>query len=167
MNKHTKVKLVFLVILCFVLMCGFTSKEGVKSGVETVVFNYMTDNPPKDNEAILTMYESKSKAKYSGFATSDGTSSQIKIKVSAEPIKNITIMGSEWYNCYALVNITPECKEKLDKGQLKVDLDKSRQSQKSEKVSKRKIKKVLGVIVIAIGYAIILSKVTRRRKKED
>lgn len=93
MNKHTKVKLVFLVILCFVLMCGFTSKEGVKSDVETVVFNYMTDNPPKDNEAILTMYESKSKAKYNGFATSDGTSSEIEVKVTADPVKNMTFLG--------------------------------------------------------------------------
>ena len=166
MNKHTKVKLVFLVILCFVLMCGFTSKEGVKSDVETVVFNCMTDNPPKNNEAILTMYESKSKVKYSGFATSDGTSSEIEVKVTADPVKNMTFFGKKWYNCHALVNITTECKEKLDKGQLKVELD-SKESQKSEKVSKRETKKVLGVIVIAIGYAIILSKVTGRRKKVD
>lgn len=172
MNKFTKVKLVFLVILCFVLMCGFTSKEGVKSDVETVNFTYITDKLPKGGEVLLTMYESKSNTKYNGFVTSDGTSSQIKIKVSAEPFKsNITSLGVEWYNCYALVNITPECKEKLTKGQLivkKVNLDsKSCQNQKSEKVSKREIKKVQGVIVIAIGYAIILSKVTGRRKKED
>lgn len=115
MNKHTKVKLVFLVILCFVLMCGFTSNKGNESDVETVIFNYMTDNPPKGDEVLLTMYESKSKAKYSGFATSDGTSSQIKVKVTADPVKNMTFFGKKWYNCHALVNITTECKEKLDK----------------------------------------------------
>lgn len=168
MNKFTKVKSVFLVILCFVLTCGFTSNKGGISGVETVNFTYMTDKPPKGGGVLLTMYESKTNTKYNGFVTSDGTSSQIKIKVSAEPIKNITIMGSEWYNCHTLVNITTECKEKLDKGQLRVDLDsKVSQSKKSEKMSKREIKKVLGVIVIAIGYAIILSKVTGRRKKVD
>lgn len=124
MNKHTKVKLVFLVILCFVLMCGFTSNKGDKSDVETVVFNYMTDNPPKDNEATLTMYEGESKTKYNGFVTLNGTSSQIKVKVTAEPFKNnIAFLGITWYNCHALVNITPECKEKMDKGQLRVDLD--------------------------------------------
>lgn len=131
-----KVKLVFLAILCFVLMYGFTSNKGGVSGVETVVFNYMTDNPPKDNEAILTMYESKSKVKYSGFATSDGTSSQIKVKVTADPVKNMTFFGKKWYNCYALVNITTECKEKIDKGQLKVELD-SKESQKSENTNKK------------------------------
>ena len=136
MNKHTKVKLVFLVILCFVLMCGFTSKEGVKSDVETVVFNYMTDNPPKGNEATLTMYESKSKAKYSGFATSDGTSSEIEVMVTADPVKNMTFFGKKWYNCHALVNITTECKEKMDRGQLRVDLD-SKESKKSENTNKR------------------------------
>lgn len=169
MNKHTKVKLAFLVILCFVLLCGFTSNKGGVSGVETVNFIYTTDKPPKGGEVLLTMYESKSNTKYSGFVTPDGTSSQIKVEVSAELFKDATIMGmgSKWYNCHALVNITPECKEKLGKGQLRVDLDKSCQSQKSEKVSKREIKKVLGVIVIAIGYAIILSKVTGRRKKVD
>lgn len=168
MNKHTKVKLVFLVILCFVLMCGFTSNKGGVSGVETVNFTYITDNSPK-GEVLLTMYESKSNTKYNGFVTSDGTSSQIKVKVTAEPFKNnIAFLGITWYNCHALVNITTECKEKMDKGQLKVDLDsKSCQNQKSEKMSKREIKKVLGVIVIAIGYAIILSKVTGRRKKVD
>ena len=168
MNKYTKVKLVFLVILCFVLMCGFTSNKGGVSGVETVNFTYITDKPPK-SEVLLTMYESKSNTKYNGFVTSDGTSSQIKIKVSAEPFKNnIAFLGITWYNCYALVNITPECKEKLYKGQLRVDLDsKVSQSKKSEKMSKREIKKVLGVITIAIGYAIILSKVTGRRKKVD
>lgn len=168
MNKHTKVKLVFLVILCFVLLCGFTSNKGGVSGVETVNFTYITDKPPR-GEVLLTMYESKSNTKYSGFVTSDGTSSQIKIEVSAEPFKNnIAFMGITWYNCYALVNITPECKEKLDKGQLKVDLDpKGCQSQKNEKMGKREVKKVLGVIVTVIGYAIILSKVTGRRKKVD
>ena len=123
MNKHTKVKLVFLVILCFVLMYGFTSNKVNKSGVETVVFNYMTDNPPKDNKATLTMYESKSKAKYSGFVTSDGTSSEIEVKVTSDPVKNMTFFGKKGYNCHALVNITTECKDKLDKGQLRVVLD--------------------------------------------
>ena len=136
MNKRTKVKLVFLVILCFVLMYGFTSNKGNESGVETVIFNYMTDKPPKNNEAILTIYESKSKAKYSGFATSDGTSSQIKVKVTADPVKNMTFFGKKWYNCNALVNITTECKEKMDKGQLKVELD-SKESQKSENTNKK------------------------------
>lgn len=167
MNKHIKVKLVFLVILCFVLMCGFTSNKGGVSGVEAVNVNYTTNKPPKDR-VLLTMYESKSNTKYNGFVTSDGTNSQIKVQFSVEPIKNITIKGLDCYYCYALVNITPECKEKLEKGQLRVDLDsKSCQSQKSEKVSKREIKKVLGVIIIAIGYAIILSKVTGRREKVD
>ena len=169
MNKHIKVKLVFLVILCVVLMCGFTSNKGGVSGVETVNFTYITDKPPKNGEVLLTMYEGESKTKYNGFVTSDGTSSQIKVKVSAEPFKNnIAFMGITWYNCHALVNITPKCKEKLGKGQLRVDLDsKVSQSKKSEKMSKREIKKVLGVITIAIGYAIILSKVTGRRKKVD
>lgn len=167
MNKHTKVKLLFLVILCFVLMCGFTSNKGGISGVETVNFIYTTDKPPKDDEVLLTMYESKSNTKYNGFVTSDGTSSKIKIKVSAELIGHMTI-GSEWYNCHALINITPECKEKLEKGQLRIAFDpKVSQSKKSKKMSKREIKKVLGVITIAIGYAIILSKVTGRREKVE
>lgn len=167
MNKITKVKSVFLVILCFVLMCGFTSNKGGVSGVETVMFYYQTDKPPKGGEVLLTMYESNTK--YNGFVTSEGTSYQIKVGVTAEPFKNnIEFMGITWYNCHALVNITPECKEKLEKGQLRVDLDsKVSHSKKSEKMSKREIKKVLGVIVIAIGYAIILSKVTGRRKKVD
>lgn len=164
MNKRTKVKLVFLVILCFVLMCGFTSKEGVKSDVETVVFNYMTDNPPKDNEAILTMYESKSKVKYSGFATSDGTSSQIKVKVTADPVKNMTFFGKKWYNCHALVNITTECKEKIDKGQLKVELD-SKESQKSENTNKKDTNKIASAIIIGIISAFVLSKITEEREK--
>ena len=74
MNKQTKVKLVFLVILCFVLMCGFTSNKGGVSGVETVNFTYITDKPPK-GEVLLTMYEGESNTKYNGFVTSDGTSS--------------------------------------------------------------------------------------------
>lgn len=164
MNKHTKVKLVFLVILCFVLMCGFTSKEGVKSDVETVVFNYMTDNPPKDNEAILIMYESKSKAKYNGFATSDGTSSEIKVKVTADPVKNMTFFGKKWYNCHALVNITTECKEKIDKGQLKVELD-SKESQKSENTNKKDTNKIASAIIIGIISAFVLSKITEEREK--
>lgn len=165
MNKRTKVKLVFLVILCFVLMCGFTSKEGVKSDVETVVFNYMTDKPPKDNEALLTMYESKSKAKYSGFATSDGTSSQIEVKVTADPVKNMTFFGKKWYNCHALVNITTECKEKIDKGQLKVELD-SKESQKSENTNKKDTNKIASAIIIGIIGAFVLSKITEEREKE-
>ena len=164
MNKFTKVKLVFLVILCFVLMCGFTSKEGVKSDVETVVFNYMTDNPPKDNEATLTMYESKSEAKYSGFATSDGTSSKIEVKVTADPVKNMTFFGKKWYNCHALVNITTECKEKIDKGQLKVELD-SKESKKSENTNKKDTNKIASAIIIGIISAFVLSKITEEREK--
>lgn len=164
MNKHTKVKLVFLVILCFVLMCGFTSKEGVKSDVETVVFNYMTDSPPKDNEAILTMYESKSNAKYSGFATSDGTSSEIEVKVTADPVKNMTFFGKKWYNCHALVNITPECKEKFDKGQLRVDVA-SKESKKSENTNKKDTNKIASAIIIGIISAFVLSKITEEREK--
>lgn len=164
MNKHTKVKLVFLVILCFVLMCGFTSNKGDKSDVETVVFNYMTDNPPKDNEATLTMYESKSKAKYSGFATSDGTSSQIEVKVTADPVKNMTFFGKKWYNCHALVNITTECKEKMDKGQLRVDLD-TKESKKSENTNKKDTNKIASAIIIGIISAFVLSKITEEREK--
>ena len=164
MNKFTKVKLVFLVILCFVLMCGFTSKEGVKSDVETVVFNYMTDNPPKDNEATLTMYESKSKAKYSGFATLNGTSSQIEVKVTADPVKNMTFFGKKWYNCHALVNITTECKEKLNKGQLRVDLD-TKESKKSENTNKKDTNKIASAIIIGIISAFVLSKITEEREK--
>ena len=159
-----KVKLVFLAILCFVLMCGFTSNKGGVSGVETVVFNYMTDNPPKDNEVILTMYESKSKVKYSGFATSDGTSSQIKVKVTADPVKNMTFFGKKWYNCHALVNITTECKEKIDKGQLKVELD-SKESQKSENTNKKDTNKIASAIIIGIISAFVLSKITEEREK--
>lgn len=164
MNKFTKVKLVFLVILCFVLMCGFTSKEGVKSDVETVVFNYMTDNPPKDNEATLTMYESKSKAKYSGFATLNGTSSQIEVKVTADPVKNMTFFGKKWYNCHALVNITTECKEKLDKGQLRVELY-TKESKKSENTNKKDTNKIASAIIIGIISAFVLSKITEEREK--
>ena len=167
MNKHIKVKSVFLAILCFVLMCSFTSNKGGVSGVEIVNFTYITDKPPKGGEVLLTMYESNTK--YNGFVTSDGTSSQIKIKVSAEPFKNnIAFLGITWYNCHALVNITPECKEKLDKGQLRVELNsKTKGCQKNENTNKKETKKILGVIVIAIGYAIILSKVTRRQEKVD
>lgn len=165
MNKLTKVKSVFLVILCFVLMCGFTSKEGVKSDVETVVFNCITDNPPKDNEAILTMYESKSNAKYSGFATSDGTSSQIEVKVTADPVKNMTFFGKKWYNCHALINITTECKEKFDKGQLMIDLD-PKVTQKSENIDKKETNKIASAIIIGIIGAFVLSKLTEEREKE-
>lgn len=164
MNKHTKVKLVFLVILCFVLMCGFTSNKGNKSDVETVIFNYMTDNPPKENKATLTMYESKSKAKYSGFATSDGKSSQIEVKVVADPVKNMTFFGKKGYNCHALVNITTECKEKLEKGQLKVDLD-SKESKKSENTNKKDTNKIASAIIIGIISAFVLSKITEEREK--
>ena len=166
MDKHTKVKLVFLVILCFVLMCGFTSNKGNASDVETVIFNYMTDNPPKNNEVTLTMYESKSNAKYSGFATSNGTSSQIEVKVTADPVKNMTFFGKKWYNCHALVNITTECKEKLDKGQLKVELDsKSCQSYKSENTNKKDTNKIASAIIIGIISAFVLSKITEEREK--
>lgn len=164
MNKYTKVKLVFLVILCFVLMCGFSSNKGNESDVETVNFNYMTDNPPKDNEAILTMYESKSKAKYSGFATSDGTSSEIEVKVTADPVKNMTFFGKKWYNCHALVNITTECKEKLDKGQLRVDLN-PKVTQKSENTNKKDTNKIASAIIIGIISAFVLSKITEEREK--
>jgi hypothetical protein len=164
MNKQTKVKLAFLVILCFVLMCGFTSNKGNESDVETVIFNYMTDKPPKDNEALLTMYESKSKAKYSGFATSDGTSSQIEVEVTADPVKNMTFFGKKWYNCHALVNITTECKEKLDKGQLRVELD-SKESQKSENTNKEGTNKIASAIIIGIISAFVLSKITEEREK--
>ena len=165
MNKHTKVKLAFLVILCFVLMCGFTSNKGNESDVETVIFNYMTDNPPKDNEAILTMYESKSKAKYSGFATSDGTSSEVEVKVTADPVKNMTFFGKKWYNCHALVNITTECKEKMDKGQLRVDVD-TKESKKSENTNKKDTNKIASAIIIGIISAFVLSKITEEREKE-
>lgn len=164
MNKHIKVKLVFLVILCFVLMCGFTSNKGNKSDVETVIFNYMTDKPPKDNVALLTMYESKSNTKYNGFVTSDGTSSQIEVKVTADPVKNMTFFGKKWYNCHALVNITTECKEKMDKGQLKVELD-SKESQKSENTNKKDTNKIASAIIIGIISAFVLSKITEEREK--
>jgi hypothetical protein len=164
MDKHIKVKQVFPVILCFVLMCGFTSNKGNESGVETVIFNYMTDKPPKDNEALLTMYESKSNTKYNGFVTSDGTSSQIEVKVTADPVKNMTFFGKKWYNCHALVNITTECKEKMDKGQLKVELD-SKESQKSENTNKKDTNKIASAIIIGIISAFVLSKITEERKK--
>jgi hypothetical protein len=164
MNKHTKVKLVFLVILCFVLMCGFTSNKEDKSNVETVIFNYMTDNPPEDSEVILTMYESKSKAKYSGFAISDGTSSKIEVEVTAEPVKNMTFFGKKWYNCHALVNITTECKEKMDRGQLRVDLD-TKESKKSENTNKKDTNKIASAIIIGIVSAFVLSKITEEREK--
>lgn len=165
MNKHTKVKLVFLVILCFVLMCGFTSNKGGVSGVETVNFTYIKDKPPKGGEVLLTMYEGESKTKYNGFVTSDGTSSQIKVKVTAEPFKNnIEFMGITWYNCHALVNITTECKEKIDKGQLKVDLD-TKESKKSENTNKKDTNKIASAIIIGIISAFVLSKITEEREK--
>lgn len=164
MNKHIKVKLVFLVILCFVLMCGFTSNKGGVSGVETVNVNYTTDKLP-NGKVLLTMYESKSNIKYNGFVTSEGTSSQIKIKFSAEPIKGITIKGLECYYCQALVNITTECKEKLDKGQLRVDLD-LKESQKSENTDKKETNKIVSAIIIGIISAFVLSKLTEEREKK-
>ena len=145
-------------------MCGFTSNKGGVSGVETVVFNYMTDEPPKNGEATLTMYESKSKAKYSGFATLNGTSSQIEVKVTADPVKNMTFFGKEWYNCHALVNITTECKEKLDKGQLRVELY-TKESKKSENTNKKDTNKIASAIVIGIISAFVLSKITEEREK--
>lgn len=166
MNKYTKVKTVFLVILCFVLMCGFISNKGGVSGVETVNLYYMTDKPPKSGKVLLTMYEGENKTKYNGFVTSDGTSSQIKVEVTVEPIKNITIMGSEWYNCHALVNITTECKEKLDKGQLRVNIDsKGCKSQKSENINKKETNKIASVIIIGIIGAFVLSKLTKEREE--
>ena len=165
MNKHIKVKLIFPVILCFVLMCGFTSNKGGVSGVETVNFTYIADKPPKGGEVLLTMYEGESKTKYNGFVTSDGTSSQIKVKVTAEPFKNnIEFMGITWYNCHALVNITPECKEKLNKGQLRVELD-SKESKKSEKTNKKDTNKIASAIIIGIISAFVLSKITEEREK--
>lgn len=165
MNKHIKVKLAFLVILCFVLMCGFTSNKGGVSGAETVNFTYIADKPPKGGEVLLTMYEGESKTKYNGFVTSDGTSSQIKVKVTAEPFKNnIEFMGITWYNCHALVNITPECKEKLNKGQLRVELD-SKESKKSEKTNKKDTNKIASAIIIGIISAFVLSKITEEREK--
>lgn len=154
-------------MLCLaLLLCGFTSNKGGVSGVETVNVNYTTDKPPKDGEVLLTMYESKSNTKYNGFVTSDGSSSQIKVKFSVEPIKNITIKGLECYYCYALVNITPECKEKLDKGQLRVNVD-SKGCKKSETTNKKNIKKISSVIIIGIISAFVISKITKEGKKED
>lgn len=151
-------------MLCLALsLCGFTSNKGGVSDVEAVNVNYMTDKPP-NGKVLLTMYESKSNTKYNGFVTSDGTSSQIKIKFSVEPIKNITIKGLECYYCYALVNITPECKEKLAKGQLRVDLD-SKKSKKSENTNKKDTNKIASAIIIGIISAFVLSKITEEREK--
>lgn len=111
------------------------------------------------------MYESKSKAKYSGFATSDGTSSEIEVKVTADPVKNMTFfLGRNGYNCHALVNITAGCKEKLDKGQLRVDLD-TKESKKSENTNKKDTNKIASAIVIGIISAFVLSKITEEREK--
>jgi hypothetical protein len=164
MNKLIKTKLAVLVMLCLALsLCGFTSNKGGVSDVEAVNVNYTTDKPP-NGKVLLTMYESKSNTKYNGFVTSDGTSSQIKIKFSVEPIKNITIKGLECYYCYALVNITPECKEKLAKGQLRVDLD-SKESKKSENTNKKDTNKIASAIIIGIISAFVLSKITEEREK--
>lgn len=151
-------------MLCLALsLCGFTSNKGGVSDVEAVNVNYTTDKPP-NGKVLLTMYENKSNTKYNGFVTSDGTSSQIKIKFSVEPIKNITIKGLECYYCYALVNITPECKEKLAKGQLRVDLD-SKESKKSENTNKKDTNKIASAIIIGIISAFVLSKITEEREK--
>ena len=151
-------------MLCLALsLCGFTSNKGGVSDVEAVNVNYTTDKPP-NGKVLLTMYESKSNTKYDGFVTSDGTSSQIKIKFSVEPIKNITIKGLECYYCYALVNITPECKDKLAKGQLRVDLD-SKESKKSENTNKKDTNKIASAIIIGIISAFVLSKITEEREK--
>lgn len=151
-------------MLCLALsLCGFTSNKGGVSDVEAVNVNYTTDKPP-NGKVLLTMYESKSNTKYNGFVTSDGTSSQIKIKFSVETIKNITIKGLECYYCYALVNITPECKEKLAKGQLRVDLD-SKESKKSENTNKKDTNKIASAIIIGIISAFVLSKITEEREK--
>ena len=151
-------------MLCLALsLCGFTSNKGGVSDVEAVNVNYTTDKPP-NGKVLLTMYESKSNTKYNGFVTSDGTSSQIKIKFYVEPIKNITIKGLECYYCYALVNITPECKEKLAKGQLRVDLD-SKESKKSENTNKKDTNKIASAIIIGIISAFVLSKITEEREK--
>lgn len=151
-------------MLCLALsLCGFTSNKGGVSDVEAVNVNYTTDKPP-NGKVLLTMYESKSNTKYNGFVTSDGTSSQIKIKFSVEPIKNITIKGLECYYCYALVNITPECKEKLAKGQLRVDLD-SKESKKSENTNKKDTNKIASAIIIGIISAFVLSKITEEREE--
>ena len=164
MNKFIKTKLAVLVMLCLALsLCGFTSNKGGVSDVEAVNVNYTTDKPP-NGKVLLTMYESKSNTKYNGFVTSDGTSSQIKIKFYVEPIKNITIKGLECYYCYALVNITPECKEKLAKGQLRVDLD-SKESKKSENTNKKDTNKIASAIIIGIISAFVLSKITEEREK--
>ena len=164
MNKFIKTKLAVLVMLCLALsLCGFTSNKGGVSDVEAVNVNYTTDKPP-NGKVLLTMYENKSNTKYNGFVTSDGTSSQIKIKFSVEPIKNITIKGLECYYCYALVNITPECKEKLAKGQLRVDLD-SKESKKSENTNKKDTNKIASAIIIGIISAFVLSKITEEREK--
>lgn len=164
MNKFIKTKLAVLVMLCLALsLCGFTSNKGGVSDVEAVNVNYTTDKPP-NGKVLLTMYESKSNTKYNGFVTSDGTSSQIKIKFSVEPIKNITIKGLECYYCYALVNITPECKEKLAKGQLRVDLD-SKESKRSENTNKKDTNKIASAIIIGIISAFVLSKITEEREK--
>ena len=164
MNKFIKTKLAVLVMLCLALsLCGFTSNKGGVSDVEAVNVNYTTDKPP-NGKVLLTMYESNSKTKYSGFVTSEGTSSQIKIEVTAEPIKNITIMGSEWYNCHALVNITPECKEKFNKGQLRVDIG-TKESKKSENTNKKDTNKIVSAIIIGIISAFVLSKITEEREK--
>lgn len=166
MNKYIRPKSVVLVMLCLaLLLCGFTSNKGDVSGVETVNVNYTTTKLPK-GEVLLTIYESKGNTKYNGFVTSDGTSPQIKVKFSAEPFKNITIKGLECYYCYALVNITPECKEKLEKGQLRVVLD-PKESQKSETTNKKNIGKISSAIIIGIISAFVLSKITTEGKKED
>lgn len=77
----------------------------------------------------------------------------------------MTFFGKKWYNCHAIVNITTECKEKLDKGQLRVDLD-PKNSQKSENIDKSETNKIVSAIIIGIIGAFVLSKLTEERKKE-
>ena len=76
----------------------------------------------------------------------------------------MTFFGKKWYNCHALVNITTECKEKLDKGQLRVELD-TKESKKSENTNKKDTNKIASAIVIGIISAFVLSKITEEREK--
>ena len=76
----------------------------------------------------------------------------------------MTFFGKKWYNCHALVNITTECKEKLDKGQLRVDLD-PKVIQKSENIDNKETNKIASAIIIGIIGAFVLSKITEEREK--
>ena len=78
----------------------------------------------------------------------------------------MTFFGKEWYNCHALVNITKECREKLDKGQLKIEFDsKAKGHQKSENTNKKDTNKIASAIIIGIIGAFVLSKITEEREK--